>query len=100
MKNFVVDSIAKDKINKKITLNYTANNYFRNLVPKLYAAVYEKLSDGTIKLLNVSIGECIGENVLSIRLPDNISTSDVYVMKAMFMDKTLKPLTYIYETIY
>ena len=100
LKNFVVDSIAKDKINKKITLNYTANNYFRNLVPKLYAAVYEKLSDGTIKLLNVSIGECIGENVLSIRLPDNISTSDVYVMKAMFMDKTLKPLTYIYETIY
>ena len=100
LKNFAINNIAKDKINKKITMNYTANNYFENLVPTLYAAVYEKLSDGTIKLLNVSLGECTGENVLNVRLPDNISTSDVYVIKAMFMDKTLKPLTYIYETIY
>ena len=98
VKNFAVNSVTRDKTNGKIFVDYTANNYFNALNSRVYAAIYEKLFDGTLKMLNVQI--CNSGNELVLDAPDKIDNDICYVIKIMFISENLTPMIGVYETVY
>lgn len=98
VKNFAVNSVTRDKTSGKIFVDYTANNYFNALNPRVYTAIYEKLSDGSLKMLNIQMCK-IGDKLV-LDAPDKIDNDICYVIKIMFISENLTPMIGVYETVY
>lgn len=99
VKNFTVNKVTRDKVNKKITIDYTANNYLNNGEVTTYAAIYKKESDAALRLLRVCADKKKGSGEFVLEPSEDITSDDICLIKIMFINENLQPLKSVYETV-
>lgn len=99
VKNFTVNKVTRDKANKKITIDYTANNYLNNGEVTTYAAIYKKESDAALRLLKVCADKKKGSGEFVLEPSEDIASDDICLIKIMFINENLQPLKSVYETV-
>ena len=100
VKNFTVNKVTRDKANKKITIDYTENNYLNNGEVTTYAAIYKKESDAALRLLKVCADKKKGSGEFVLEPSEDIASDDICLIKIMFINENLQPLKSVYETVY
>lgn len=100
VKNFTVNKVTGDKVNKKFTIDYTANNYLNNGEVTTYATIYKKESDAALRLLKVCADKKKGSGEFVLESSEDIAPDDLCLIKVMFINESLQPLKSVYETVY